>query len=94
MISNILYTDIKKHFSLLKDFENSFKLNNEDSKLIENTILAVPERVYGKTPEEVRLLAGMVIHSAYFNGGAKQFHISRVWSEKVNVEFTAQVCLF
>ena len=25
MISNILYTDIKKHFPLLKDFENAFK---------------------------------------------------------------------
>lgn len=32
MISNILYTDIKKHFSLIKDFENSFKLVTEDKK--------------------------------------------------------------
>jgi hypothetical protein len=34
MIRNILYTDIKKHFTLLKDFENAMKLKPEQIQLI------------------------------------------------------------
>ena len=32
----------------------------------------------------------MIIHTADFNGGAKVFEISRIWSELVNQEFIAQ----
>ena len=32
----------------------------------------------------------MIIHTADFNGGAKIFEVSRVWSERVNKEFSAQ----
>lgn len=32
----------------------------------------------------------MMIHSADFNGGAKVFETSRIWSELVNREFIAQ----
>jgi hypothetical protein len=33
----------------------------------------------------------MIIHSADFIGGAKEFETSRIWSERVNIEFAAQV---
>jgi hypothetical protein len=36
----------------------------------------------------------MIIHSADFIGGAKEFETSRIWSERVNKEFAAQVNLF
>jgi cAMP-specific phosphodiesterase 4 len=32
----------------------------------------------------------MIIHSADFIGGAKEFETSRIWSERVNIEFAAQ----
>jgi cAMP-specific phosphodiesterase 4 len=35
------------------------------------------------------MLTGMIVHTADFNGGAKVFEVSRVWSERVNVEFNA-----
>ena len=31
----------------------------------------------------------MIVHTADFNGGAKVFELSRIWSEKVNKEFSA-----
>lgn len=33
----------------------------------------------------------MIIHTADFIGAAKTFEVSRVWSERVNIEFSAQV---
>lgn len=41
----------------------------------------------GDGEDDIKLLTGMIVHTADFNGGAKQFEISRVWSERVNVEF-------
>lgn len=32
----------------------------------------------------------MIIHSADFNGGAKTFEVSRIWTQRVNEEFKAQ----
>ena len=31
----------------------------------------------------------MIVHTADFSGGAKTFEISRKWSDRVNLEFTA-----
>ena len=31
----------------------------------------------------------MIVHTADFSGGAKTFEISRQWSDRVNLEFTA-----
>ncbi|CAD8126757.1 unnamed protein product [Paramecium sonneborni] len=76
LIDNILYTDIKVHFTLLKDFESRIK---ED--------VAKP---FGTGDDDLKLLTGMIIHTADFNGGAKVFEISRIWSERVNKEFSAQ----
>lgn len=33
---------------------------------------------------------GVIIHTADFNGGAKPFEISRIWSDRVNSEFKCQ----
>jgi hypothetical protein len=37
--------------------------------------------------EDLKLLGGMIMHTADFGGCAKKFTISRQWSEKVNKEF-------
>ncbi|CAK91630.1 unnamed protein product (macronuclear) [Paramecium tetraurelia] len=76
LIDNILYTDIKVHFTLLKDFESRIK--DEVTK------------PFGTGDDDLKLLTGMIIHTADFNGGAKVFEISRIWSERVNKEFSAQ----
>ncbi len=36
----------------------------------------------------------MIIHSADFSGGVKTFTVSRIWSERVNKEFEAQVNIY
>ncbi|CAD8156083.1 unnamed protein product [Paramecium octaurelia] len=76
LIDNILYTDIKVHFTLLKDFESRIK---DDVT-----------KPFGTGDDDLKLLTGMIIHTADFNGGAKVFDISRIWSERVNKEFSAQ----
>jgi hypothetical protein len=42
----------------------------------------------GKTKEDMHLFTGMIVHSADFTGSAKKFEISRVWSDRVNKEFS------
>jgi cAMP-specific phosphodiesterase 4 len=44
----------------------------------------------GQGDDDVKLLTGMIVHTADFNGGAKVFEVSRIWSERVNIEFSAQ----
>ena len=78
LIQNILYTDIKEHFNLLKDFENRVKESKE-----------VKEKAFGLTDDDLKLFTGMIVHTADFNGGAKVFEVSREWSERVNKEFIA-----
>lgn len=75
MIDNILYTDIKVHFTLLKDFESRIK---------DDVV-----KPFGTGDDDLKLLTGMIIHTADFNGGAKTFEVSRIWSERVNKEFSA-----
>jgi hypothetical protein len=52
MVSNILYTDIKKHFSLLKDFENAtiIKPENMDHILEGVGDIFPPKDVVVETP--------------------------------------------
>lgn len=78
MISNILSTDMKEHFSLLGMFESKIREVNEKGKSNMNE-------------DDKKLLAGIVLHAADFNGAIKEFEISRKWSEKVNIEFFRQV---
>jgi hypothetical protein len=39
---------------------------------------------FGKGEDDIKLFNGMIIHTADFNGGAKEFPLARIWSEKVN----------
>lgn len=55
MVSNILYTDIKEHFPLIKKF-----------KTLENKPEEKP-----LSPEDLRTLTGMIIHTSDFGGSAK-----------------------
>lgn len=77
MINNILATDNKNHFQTLKDFEIKMKQFNEDPKVFEQE-------------ESLMVLSGFLIHSSDFYGLVKPFHVSNIWSSKVNQEFTAQ----
>lgn len=44
-----------------------------------------------KNENDKKLLLGILIHSADFNGTVKEFSISKLWSERVNTEFFKQV---
>lgn len=73
VISNILYTDNFKHQRLLEEFEV-------------RTQGSAPQ-IFGKSPDDINLLSGMIIHTADFVGAAKPFEISKTWSHRVNLEF-------
>ncbi|CAK69783.1 unnamed protein product (macronuclear) [Paramecium tetraurelia] len=79
LIENILFTDIKQHFGLIKDFEQRVKEGKENQ-----------ERVFGQVDGDVKLFTGMIVHTSDFSGAAKVFELSKAWSEKVNMEFQAQ----
>ena len=55
MISNILYTDIKEHFPLIKKFK-AIDYKTEEKPL---------------SGEDLRTLTGMIIHTSDFGGSAK-----------------------
>lgn len=55
MISNILYTDIKEHFPLIKKF-----------KAVEYKPKEKPLSL-----EDLRILTGMIVHTSDFGGSAK-----------------------
>ena len=40
------------------------------------------------------LLSNIVLHSCDFSGNVKPFPIARIWSERINKEFTKQVFFF
>ena len=75
MISNILATDMSEHFKLLKSVEARQKECIEESKY------------FGSCEEDLKLLGGMIMHTADFGGAAKKFSLSKIWSERVNKEF-------
>eukprot|EP00828_Plagiopyla_frontata_P042444 TRINITY_DN6330_c0_g1_i2.p1 TRINITY_DN6330_c0_g1~~TRINITY_DN6330_c0_g1_i2.p1 ORF type:complete len:349 (-),score=60.56 TRINITY_DN6330_c0_g1_i2:192-1238(-) len=75
VISNIINTDMSKHFNLLKKFDKKIlekKKNKEDFS------------------QEFKILAGMILHQQDFNANIKPFKIARIWSERVNTEFKNQ----
>ncbi|KRX08648.1 hypothetical protein PPERSA_03519 [Pseudocohnilembus persalinus] len=95
-ISNILYTDISKHFPLMKDFSKTFKVPEDQNKQTlsvdqNSSDFEQPQApVFGSGTDDLIYLQGTILHTADFTGGAKPFPISRIWSERVNQEFTAQ----
>lgn len=74
------------HFNLLKDFES--RLKDQDKQF--GISIGCGGFWVGTNDDDTKLLTGMILHTADFNGGAKTFEVSRVWSERVNVEFSAQ----
>ncbi|KAL4444476.1 hypothetical protein ABPG74_016769 [Tetrahymena malaccensis] len=90
VISNILATDIKQHFDLLKDFELRFgnkglklkhDFQNNESECQSTTTYS---------DNDLNLITNMMIHAADFHGNAQEFELSKKWSLLVNQEFQAQ----
>ena len=74
VIQFILATDMSEHFKLVKKFETRFSEKGD---------------TFGQDSDDIRLLCCMILHTADFNGGAKEFKNSRKWTQKVNQEFVA-----
>ncbi|CAD8127538.1 unnamed protein product [Paramecium sonneborni] len=66
---------------LATDMQEHFKMLKEFESRIEQ---------YGNDPEDLSLLCGMITHTADFNGTARKWPQSRLWSEKINQEYRAQ----
>ncbi|CAD8060747.1 unnamed protein product [Paramecium primaurelia] len=79
LVENILFTDIKQHFGLIKDFEQRVKESKDNQ-----------DRMFGQMDGDVKLFTGMIVHTSDFSGAAKVFELSKAWTEKVNMEFKAQ----
>lgn len=79
IISNILHTDMKKHFSMIKDFEFQAKEIKEN-----------PVDAFNKSESSKFLFSGMMIHSCDLYSSTKKFDVAKQWSLKVNSEFTLQ----
>ena len=79
IISNILHTDMKKHFAIIKDFEFQTKEIKEN-----------PNEIFKKNEASKLLFSGMIIHGCDLYSSTKQFSVARQWSSKINNEFTLQ----
>ncbi|CAD8208983.1 unnamed protein product [Paramecium pentaurelia] len=66
---------------LATDMQEHFKMLKELESRIEQ---------YGNDPEDLSLLCGMITHTADFNGTARKWPQSQLWSEKINQEYRAQ----
>ncbi|CAD8199220.1 unnamed protein product [Paramecium octaurelia] len=66
---------------LATDMQEHFKMLKEFESRIEQ---------YGNDPEDLSLLCGMITHTADFNGTARKWPQSQLWSEKINQEYRAQ----
>ena len=71
VISNILNTDMKKHFQLLRDFEMNLKRHKED-----NVPLIRPDH----EENDKKMLTGVIVHSADLSSPTREFEISKSWS--------------
>ena len=80
IISNILHTDMKKHFSMIKEFEFQMKEIKEN-----------PAETFQKNSSNKLLLSGMVIHGCDLYSSTKKFAVAKEWSIKINQEFTSQI---
>lgn len=82
LISNILATDMKKHFDLLKQFQLKFP------KWMEN-----PNQI-SQNMDDKKLLTGMLVHTVDLSGATKEFSFASIWSKRVSEEFSNQVIYF
>lgn len=70
---------MKKHFSMIKDFEFQSKEIKEN-----------PEETFNKSEQAKLLFSGIMIHSCDLYSATKKFNYAQEWSRKVNEEFTMQ----
>ncbi|KAM3146931.1 hypothetical protein pb186bvf_001085 [Paramecium bursaria] len=76
-IQNILATDMKKHFEIIKQME--LKL----SKL--------PDEPLIQKEDDKKFLSGAIIHTCDLTGQTKKFTLAHKWSLKIQKEFSQQV---
>lgn len=69
------------HNILSTDMQEHFKMLKEFESRMET---------FGNEPDDVQLLRGMITHTADFNGPARKWSQSKMWSEKINQEYRAQ----
>jgi len=79
MISNILATDMKEHFDLMKSFKD-----------VSERVKEVGHDDFGWTPDDIRIFIGIVIHAADLSGPTKEFPVAKAWALRINTEFTNQ----
>ncbi|KRX09066.1 hypothetical protein PPERSA_01953 [Pseudocohnilembus persalinus] len=79
-INNILHTDMKKHFELLKHMEQKIAMAKENN-----------DESWVKTEGDKMLISGFLVHAADLSGPARDFNIAQQWSINLSKEFTAQV---
>ena len=80
IISNILHTDMKKHFSIIKEFEIEMKEIKEN-----------PGETFKKNSAVKSLFSGVIIHGCDLYSSTKKFPVAKEWSIKINQEFTSQI---
>lgn len=109
MISNILSTDMRDHFTILHNFEVKLKeYAGQKEKLRIYHIFSIifcnilyifpinshfPLEKVQNDPEKLATF-GMLIHCSDFFGNIKPFDVSKDWSTRVNKEFSQQVLDF
>lgn len=76
VVSNILSTDMKKHFELIKQADLRIKVD-EPFALTKD--------------EDKKLVAGLLVHACDLTQPTKSFSISRNWSLRIQSEFDNQV---
>ncbi|CAD8143242.1 unnamed protein product [Paramecium octaurelia] len=75
MVSNILATDMKKHFDLVSSFEIKYK--NGEMNIV--------------NMETKRVLSGLIVHTCDLTQPTKRFEITKKWSIRIQNEFDNQV---
>eukprot|EP00330_Aristerostoma_sp_ATCC50986_P010748 CAMPEP_0114575600 /NCGR_PEP_ID=MMETSP0125-20121206/458_1 /TAXON_ID=485358 ORGANISM="Aristerostoma sp., Strain ATCC 50986" /NCGR_SAMPLE_ID=MMETSP0125 /ASSEMBLY_ACC=CAM_ASM_000245 /LENGTH=319 /DNA_ID=CAMNT_0001763469 /DNA_START=689 /DNA_END=1645 /DNA_ORIENTATION=- len=67
-ISNILFTDMKEHMELVKNFKDLTKRIEEEG-----------EENFGWNQEDIRIYSGMLLHCADLSGPSKVFPVAHKW---------------
>jgi calcium/calmodulin-dependent 3',5'-cyclic nucleotide phosphodiesterase len=91
--SNILVNLSEEQFRKFRKLMISNILSTditEHFKMVKEFETRLKERNIGQSEEDVKLVSGFIIHTSDFAGAVKSFPVSREWSTKVNLEFSAQ----
>lgn len=104
VVTNILATDMKEHFEHLNKFEafcNEIKEKKIDFGIFFNFISHKKTNFFKKKQKKASshsesqriLLSNTIVHCCDFSGNVKPFKIARIWSERINQEFSRQVLI-